>query len=466
MSKNYQKPAEEIIQYIGGKENIITCAHCVTRLRFTVKDKGLINVDDLEKVDGVVGTTWLGDQFQIIIGKEVDNYYQAVCKEAGIEPEHAINENLDTDLTKKKWSLKGIGNAILAYLSPTMTGLLPILATACLLKTVGYLIGPDVLNIVAADSGIYITLDFMYDAFFYFIPMFLGYSAAKALNLDPVYGIYLGAILLAPDFVNLIGTMDSLSIFGIPCPIADYSNSFLPVILGVWICSLVYKLMDRIIPNLLKSLCVPLLTMIIMAPIMFGICAPLGSYLGNIIGNFFIFLAQGNIILRILGGILLGMALPFMVITGMHGALVTFAVMILAQNGFETLITPTMYVYNYAVFGVALGAFLKIKNTQVKNLTLEYFVTCVLGGVTEPVLYGVIIKFKRTILPLLIAGAVGGAYVGIMAPKSYMMTTVSIIGVWTQYVQGGMANFISGVASLAIAFIVGCIGAYMVSYED
>jgi PTS system beta-glucosides-specific IIC component len=296
--------------------------------------------------------------------------------------------------------------------------------------------------------------------------MFLGYSAAKALNLDPVYGIYLGAILLAPDFVNLIGTMDSLSIFGIPCPIADYSNSFLPVILGVWICSLVYKLMDRIIPNLLKSLCVPLLTMIIMAPIMFGICAPLGSYLGNIIGNFFIFLAQGNIILRILGGILLGMALPFMVITGMHGALVTFAVMILAQNGFETLITPTMYVYNYAVFGVALGAFLKIKNTQVKNLTLEYFVTCVLGGVTEPVLYGVIIKFKRTILPLLIAGAVGGAYVGIMAPKSYMMTTVSIIGVWTQYVQGGMANFISGVASLAIAFIVGCIGAYMVSYED
>ena len=155
-----------------------------------------------------------------------------------------------------------------------------------------------------------------------------------------------------------------------------------------------------------------------------------------------------------------------MVITGMHGALVTFAVMIISQNAYETLITPVMYTYNYAVFGVALGAALKLKNKENKRAAFEYFTTCIIGGVTEPILYGILIKYKKTLLALLVAGLVGGIYVGVFAPQSYMMATVSIIGTWSQYINGGTMNFINGCVSIAVSFSAGVAAAYMVDYDE
>ena len=241
--KNYEEMSRQILALVGGKENLAQLAHCVTRLRIAVKDKGLVQDDKIKAVSGVVGTQWLGDQYQIIIGTDVEQLYPVVCAAAGMREETAIAENLDRE--KKPFRLKDVGNRILGYLSPTMNGIIPIMMAACMCKTLAVVLGPGMLNLVAAESDLAIVLDFMYDAFFYFIPLFLGYSAARVLNITPIYGIYLGALIMAPDFLALVGVRDSLSVFGIPAPVANYASSFLPVILGVWILSYVLKLLNR-----------------------------------------------------------------------------------------------------------------------------------------------------------------------------------------------------------------------------
>lgn len=468
-SKSYQASSRAILADVGGKENIARFTHCFTRLRFEVKDAGLIDDESIKAVEGVAGTAWLGNQYQVIIGTDVQKYYSLICSEADLEAEAAIDENLD-ELPRKgfKLSPSEVGNAVLAYLSPTMLNLLPTLITACLLKTVAYILGPDVAGLIGADSGVYVTLNFMYQAFFYYIPLFLGYSACKALNLNPVYGIYLGAIILAPDYMALIGSQASIDIFGIPCPVSDYSNSFLPIILGVWICSFVYKGLDRVIPSLLKSLLVPLLTMVIMAPVMFGICAPIGNYAGTAIAQFFVFLSEGSFIVRVIGFVVLAAALPYMVITGMHGAIMTFGIMIIAQNGFETMIVPLLNSYNWAVFGVAVGAVIKMRVQRNAYVTeaLEYTMTCIVGGVTEPILYGILIKYKRTLLALLVASLVSGAYCGIFMPQSFMLTTASVFGAWSEYAGGTTLNLLSGVISLALPFVAGVVSAYFIDYSE
>lgn len=469
MTKDYKEMSEQILELVGGRENVLRLTHCVTRLRFTVKEKKLVQQKEIEKVSGVIGSQWLGEQYQIIVGAEVEEIYPTLCEVGGFASEAAIDENLDKDIVsdeKKKWSPKAIGNAILAYLSPTMTSIIPMMIAACMCKTIGAVLGPSLLNVISETSDLYIVLDFMYDAFFYFIPIFLGYSATKVLNMNPIYGIYLGALVMAPDFAALVGVRDKISIFGIPAPVSDYSSTFLPVILGAVIMFWVFKLFNRIIPKVLKSIFVPLLTIIVMAPIMFVICAPLGTYIGNVVGNFFIFLSEQNVVISVLAAIVLSVILPYMVLGGMHGALVNFAILTFMENGFETFLLPIMLAYNFAVFGVALGAFIKLKKPENKTAVFGYFITGILGSVTEPCLYGVIMKYRQTMKALVVSCAVLGLIVGIFQPVYYVMTSATIFTFWIPWIQGGTANLAAGLALMIVAFASGTAAACFVSYDE
>lgn len=462
--KNYDEMSKQILDLVGGKQNVAQMAHCVTRLRLIVKDKGLVQDDQIKSINGVVGAQWLGDQYQIIIGTEVEQLYPVICAAAGLKEEAAIAENLDSG--KKGFSLKKIGDSILGYLSPAMTGIIPIMMAACMCKTIAVLLGPGMLNWIAAESDLAIVLDFMYDAFFYFIPMFLGYSAARVLNITPIYGIYLGALIMAPDFMALVGVRDSLSIFGIPAPVASYASSFLPVILGVWIMYYVLKLLNRIIPDLLKTIFVPLLAVVIMAPIMFVVCAPLGTYIGNVVGNFFIAMSQSNVIVSTLAAVALAVLMPYMVLTGMHGTLVNFAILTFVNNGSETFLLPIMLAYNFAVFGVALGAFFKLKKPANKTAVMGYFVSGILGSVTEPCLYGVIMKYRQTMKALTAACAFAGLIVGIFKPVYYVMTSATAFTFWVPWVAGGTTNLIFGVILMLGSLAVGTAAACFVKYNE
>ena len=313
--KDYQELSRQLIELVGGKKNISKLTHCVTRIRFILKDRGLLKEDEISKLSGVIGTQWLGEQFQVIVGTESEAIYGVLCRVGDFTPEAGINENLDKALTEDqdrsfKGILRGIGNAILGYVSPTMTAVIPMMMGACLCKTMDAILGPGMLGVISAESDISLVLNFLYNAFFYFIPLFLGYSAARTLNMNPIYGLYLGAMIMVPEFMALVGVRETISIFGIPAPVANYSASFLPVILGVWIMYYVHKGLNKIIPEVLKSIFVPLLVILIMAPVMFVVCAPLGTYAGNLVGNFFITLSQSNIALRIFGAVLLAVVMP------------------------------------------------------------------------------------------------------------------------------------------------------------
>ncbi|MDE6108631.1 MAG: PTS transporter subunit EIIC, partial [Oscillospiraceae bacterium] len=333
-------------------------------------------------------------------------------------------------------------------------------------KTIDAILGPSMLGIISAESDVSLVLNFLYNAFFYFIPIFLGYSAARTLNMNPIYGLYLGAMIIVPEFMALVGVRETISIFGIPAPVANYSASFLPVILGVWIMYYVHKGLNKIIPDVLKSIFVPLLVILIMTPVMFVVCAPLGTYVGNLVGNFFIALSQSNIVLRIFGAVLLAVVMPYMVLCGMHGALLNFALMTFFANGFETFIMPIMMAYNFAVFGVALGAIIKLKKAENKTAVIGYLVSGILGSVTEPCLYGVVLKYRQTMKALVAACAAAGLIVGIFTPIYYVMSSATIFTFWVPWVAGGTGNLIGGLVLMLGAFAVGTVAACFVKYDE
>ena len=464
--KNFEELAGKILELVGGVENVSRLSHCVTRLRFTVKDKAVVNDEELKKLPGVVGSQWLGEQYQVIIGADVDDVYESVRSLGGFEKEAQINENLDKDLNKG-FSLKNIGNAILAYMSPTMTAVIPLLMAACLTRTLATILGPGMLNVISAEGDLYHLLyNILYNAFFYFIPLMLGYSAANTLGMNPMYGLYIGGMIMVPDFLNLVGVRDTFSVYGVPAPVADYSGSFLPVVIGVWVMSYVYKFFNKYIPKSLKTVFVPFCTVLVMALVMFVVCAPLGAYVGTAIGNFFVALSQSNVVVRVLGAVLLAVVMPYLILGGMHGPLVGFAIGTFMTNGVETFSLPIMTAYNFAVFGIALGAALKLKNPDSKSASFGYFLTGILGSVTEPSLYGVVMKYKGCMKALLFACAAVGLYVGVLVPKYLALSGATIFTFWLPWAGGGTANLISGSILNIGAMLLAAALAYFVDYGE
>lgn len=464
---NYIEVGTQILKLVGDEKNVTNFSHCVTRLRFNVRDKEIVDVEKINGIKGVIGSQWQGEQLQIIVGAEVEQLYSTICKMGEFEKTSAIEENLDPTLTKKKFSARTIVDKVFNYLSPMMTTIIPVMVGASLFKVIGYLLGPDILGVISAESGLYIVLDIMYDSFFYFLPVFLGYVAAKTLNYNPIYGIYIGALIIAPDLISLVGTADKLSVLGIPVPLNNYSSSFLPVVLGGLLMNYVLKFMEKHIPTAVKSLLVPFLSMLIMSIVMLAVCAPLGTYIGVFMGKFFMYLSSAVAPIRILGAVVLTIAWPFLILLGMHGGISAFAFSIMTDYGYDPYLFNTAYIANVAVFGIALGAALKFRNKENKTVTLNYFATCILGGITEPILYGVMLKYRKTIIGLITSCAVGGLLAGIFVPKLYVYTSTSVLGIWACWMSGGnTSNVIVGNVILVITFIVAVVATYLQKYDD
>lgn len=466
---NHSEVSQRILELVGGSKNITRFTHCVTRLRFVVKDRSLIDEEAIDGIHGVMGSQWRGDQFQVIVGGEVERLYETICQLGSIEAVSGIQENLDPELAKKEGlSLKAIGTAVFNYLSPIVTTVIPLMIAASLCKVLSYLLGPDILSMVSAESGLYQVLNFAYNGFFYFIPVYLGYVASTVLGYNPIYGIYLGCLIIVPDFVAMVGTVDSISLLGLPIPVIAYSGSFLPVLLGAVLCKYVLQFLQRHTPSWAQALVVPTITVMVMTVMMLVVCAPLATYVGTYVGDFFMWMYDANIVLRIIGATILTVAWPFLILFGMHGALMAFAMNMINEYGFDPYLMSTAYVANVAVFGIALGAGLKIR--KISNKTgadlIEYFVTCILGGITEPVLYGVLMKYRRSAVGLVAACAAGGLLCGVLVPKLYVYTSTSILGIWACWASPqDPQNMIVGNIVLVVTFLISVVVSYLQKYD-
>ena len=456
---NNQQIAADVLRAVGGKENVTAVTHCMTRLRFNLKNMDLPNQDEVKDIPGVLGVTVMGGQFQVIIGQNVPKVYNEICKLGGFTAQAAIEENLDKP--KENLTLKKVGSNILDYISGSLAPLIPIIMGAALFKTLLAIFGSSMLNLIPDGSNLAILLDFVYDAGFYFFPVYIGYTAAKKLNTSIPMGLFLGGILLAPDFMALAGAEVPFTVFGIPCQVNNYSTTVVPILLSVWVMSYVYKFFADHIPTVISTIFTPFLTIAVMLPIMLCALAPLGNYVGQYLAIFLNWFASvgGGVAVGVMGALY-----SFMVMTGMHGPIVLLAIASLIETGSDSLVFIGGGCSMFACCGMALGAFLRLKSKKEKTLSLSCLLTGLLSGITEPSLYGIGVRYKKPFIGLAVGGFVGGLYAGLTHVTYYVMISILVLAPLS-YSAGGTVNMINGTIASVLSLVVSAVITYFFGFD-
>ena len=436
--------ANQIIEAVGGKDNIASASHCMTRLRLVLKDESKASDDKVKAIDGIIGVAHAGGQYQIIVGQSVPKVYEEVLKN-GVAAGGVIDENLDQ--TKTKPTLKSIGGSILNYLSGTMVQMIPIMIGAAMFKTVQVVLGPDLLKLITPESDLYRLMDLLYNAGFYFMPIYIGYAAAKKLNASPVLGMFMGGVLIVPDLINIVNAGEPFTVYGLPMRLVNYSQSVMPVIICVWLLSYVEKFFKRVIPDALSTIFVPFLTMAVMIPVALCAAAPIGSVLGDLVGGGLNAMAAHG---GALASLVISALWEFLVMTGMHQVVLLPGIINLLSGNPDTCVMVSAGNATWAAFGMALGAFLRLKDKKEKSLAGGYFVSGFVGGVTEPALYGIGMKYKKPFICLAIGGALAGLYTGLTHVTIYLLGATNFLSI-LGYVAGGTGNLVNALIGDAIA---------------
>ena len=280
----YTDFCNQILEKVGGKENVSGAVHCMTRLRLNLKDRSQVNIDEVKGIKGVLGAQFSGEQFQIIIGQHVSEVYPEFCALTGLGETKAIEENLD----KEPFDIKKVPSKVLDYISGSIAPTLPIMMGAGFFKMFYAILGPDLLNLMANESQFMQTLYIVGNAGFYFMPLFIAWGAAKKLNTSIPMALLLSTLLVDPNIINIVTTGEPFSIYGlIPMQLNNYTQSVLPILLTVWVLSYVFKFFDKYVPKSIKIIGVPFCTVVVMLPLMFCALAPVGNWIGMILSGFF-----------------------------------------------------------------------------------------------------------------------------------------------------------------------------------
>lgn len=461
MADNAQT-AKDVLAAVGGKENVTNLIHCITRLRFSLKDESIPDVDAIKNIPGVIGAQWSGGQFQVIIGQNVTKVYDEVMK-LGVTGGGSIDVDAG-DIKKFEWTPKNVGNAILNYLSKTMVGLIPIMMGGAFFRVIAMVMGPLMLGVWSADSQIYQMFNtWMYDAAFFFMPIYLGYTAAETLGCSKVLGLLMGGILVCPDLVDLAkaGEVATMSVYGIPAPVANYGQTVLPIVLCMPVLNQVERFLKKVIPDMLSTVFVPFLTMFIMVPIAYCALGPLGSYMGTGIGAALAWFGDhgGFVAVAVLAALW-----EFLVMTGMHTAIFGIIFPTFIANGFEGFAMPAAGIAGWATWGMALGAFLRLKEKDEKGTMLGFVISGVIGGVTEPALYGCGFKYTRTFAGIVAGGLAGGLLAGLGGVKVYTMSVSNFLSV-LGYIGGeSTSNLVWGIIANVTALVVSAVVTYFFGF--
>lgn len=462
--EQYTATAKEILAEVGGTANISNVVHCMTRLRFNLKDESIPDDKKVANIKGVIGVNRAGGQYQVIIGQTVANVYDALTAAGGLTKNAAVDEDLDPELVKEKepFSWKKLGSTILNKIAGSLTPLIPVLIAASMFKMFAAILGPTMLNVFAASSDAYKLLALVGNAGFYFFPIFIGYTASKQFKTNPVVSMFLGAILLDPNLVNIVKAGKAFSVYGIPMTLVDYSSTVVPILLAVWIMSYVEPFFKKIIPSALSTIFVPTLTIAVMLPLTLTILGPAGSFFGKYISDGILAFGKMGGIWAILGVALIGALWEILVMTGMHLIMIATMITIFAQAGHENFVDLGAIAASFAVAGMCLGAALRLKDKDEKALAWGYLLAGLIGGVTEPGLYGIAIRYKRPFIGMMIGGFLGGLYAGLTHVTAYVLVPVANFLALTGYVGGSTMNLINGILSGVIAFVGAAVATYLI----
>lgn len=445
---NYQELAKEILIKVGGSENISGLTHCATRLRFNLKDESKAQTDALKKLKGVMGVVNKGGQYQVVIGSDVANVYRPLTELCDIKDSAGSG--------KEKKDDRKLVERLIDTLSGIFTPILPAITAAGMIKAILALL--VAFQLADKEGDTYRVLSFMADAAFYFLPILLASSAAKKFKCNPYLAMMLGGILIHPDFVSMVAVSqesgEAFRIFLLPITNASYASSVLPIILIVWFMSYVEPIADRISPKAVKFFTKPLITALVTGIVGLVVIGPIGTIISN-------FIASGvhglNNYCSWLVPALVGILNPLLVMTGTHYGLVPIGINNRMTMGYDTLVYPGMLSSNVAQGGAAMAVAFKSKKSEIRQLASSTGITA-LCGITEPVLYGVNIRFKTPLYAAMAGGGVGGFLMGILNVKNYSGGSPGFLTLPSYLGGDGLSDFyfaaIGAVVSVIVAFIV------------
>ena len=432
---------EQIIKLVGGKANIQAVVHCMTRLRFTLKDRSKADTKKLQELEGVIDVVSNNVAYQIIVGTHVNDVYKDLIDQLGMSGDEA-----DQSKTKKN-PIK----AMLDVISESMNPILEPIICAGLLAAFLSII--SLTGLISTDSSTYQIFDALRSAVFYFLPILMAMSCAKRLDASPYLAVALAATILFEPINNVSG----LSLFGIGLPQITYSNSFIPILLAVWFMGYVTKFAKKVIPKSLQYFMSPLVIMLITLPATLLVFGPLGFYIGEGIIGFF------NLLIDTIGSwfvMMLYSALqPFIIMLGAGNFIMPVVASLIAANGYDPAFISSCTISDIAVGGAMLGYFLRARNLKQKQLFGTVTLSAILG-VTEPAIYGVFVKFRRPFIAVMIGGGLGGLFAGLTGVKAYSIAW-GLFGLPAYIGEGDFMNLWLMVAAVAISFIGATIAAYM-----
>lgn len=445
-----KKIAELVLEQVGGEENVKRVYHCMTRLRLSLKDESIVDLEKLKAVDGVMGAQFREDLLQVIIGTTVDDVYREFLKLGDFKEQEVIKEKSDEG-KKTKLSANGIGNAILNAFSNSMGPLVPLFVTLGMVNVVAALIGPTVLKLVSDTSDIYNNFYFVGQAIIYALPIFVAVTASKHFGTNVYISLTLAVLMIYPNLVEALAGEAGFTIYGISAPNVTYDSQIIPILLVVWIQSYVEKLLNKIIPDSLKVIGVGFMTVVIMLPLEFLVLGPVGYYIGSALVAVVLGLYQiaGPVETMVVCAVI-----PFLTAFGVGRPIFFACLSVLLSNGSEFAYMPiAMVLNNFLAMGIALGYFIKEQSADKKQLGITCFISTLVGGVSEPALFGIILPNKKTYLPIVISGALSGLYLGIMHVGYYQFGPSNILSVLGFISPEGGMNFIHGCIAAGIAFV-------------
>ncbi|HWT74114.1 MAG TPA: beta-glucoside-specific PTS transporter subunit IIABC [Mobilitalea sp.] len=470
MASKYDALARIIIQNVGGKSNVISVAHCITRLRFKLKDESKANTEILKKTEGIVTVIQSGGQYQVVIGNHVPDVFAVVNEIGGF----GTSSEASDDSVKKKLSP---GAALIDIISSVFQPALGVLVATGMIK--GLLALCTYFGWMSTTGGTYMLLFAVADGFFHYLPIFLGYTAAKKFNVNLFTGMALGAALLYVNDVSKIASLAPVStIFAgtgfatnvyttflhipVMIPAAGYASSVVPIVLAVWLASKVEAFWKKVIPDVVKTFLVPMLTLMICTPLTFLVVGPIASLLTSLIG---FTTAKLFAFSPLVAGMLVGAFWQVFVIFGLHWGLVPLMVMNLTNYGYDFIISP-YFAASFAQTAVIIAILIRTRDKKLKSLCVPAAISGAFG-VTEPAIYGISLPKKKPFVISCIAAAVGGAIIGGAGAKIYTFGGLGVFGIPT-FINTANNDITSMIwaliavgAAMAVAFV-----ATMVTYKD
>lgn len=461
MANKNEELARDILENIGGEENVESLRHCITRLRFNLKDESKANTDYLKKRDGIVTVVQSGGQYQVVIGNEVADVYEAITEVSGIGNDNGTssgdsNENDDRNIVEKFIDLiSGIFQPFLMALAAT--GMIK--GVVALLGTLG----------VDPNNGLYQILNFAGDGFFQFLPIMVALTTARSFKMNQFTGLAIAAAFLHPALGTLAegdvlftlfeGTAFASPIYttflGIPVilPAAgNYYSAIIPIILAVWMGSHVEKWMRKVIPGVVRSFLTPFFTLVITVPVALIVIGPIASWAADLIGVIFTGLLNFN---PLIFGAILALSWQILVIFGLHWGIIPITYVLLAEQGINPL-GPAMMASTFGVLGVVIALVIKSKEKQVRDIGIPGIISLIFG-ISEPVIYGLMLPLKRSFVYALIGNIAGGAYLGLTGVVNYRTGGLGVFSIFNTINPNGelTMNFWNVIIGYMLATAVG-----------